>query len=106
MQYLSLQQGAQKVLRLSQHMLAHAQAGNWELMSNLELERTRSLESLFRHPQITDSLPEIANILYEVMEIDRLCLDLGEHARQSILKNLNKQSQGSRATNSYLQHAR
>lgn len=106
MEYLSLHQGAQKVLRLSQHMLAHALAGNWERMSGLEHERTRSLQSLFRHPQLGNNLSDIAEVLFEIIEIDKQCLGLGEQARQEMLRNLDSQGQGSRATNSYLENTR
>lgn len=105
MQYLSLQQGAQKVLRLSERMLAHAEQGDWDLLSGLESERSRSLESLFSHPQINDNLGEIADTLYEVISIDKQCIRLGEQARKTMLSQLNRQSQGGRALNSYRQNA-
>ena len=106
MQYLSLQQGAQKVLRLSERMLVYAEQGDWDLLSGLEIERSRSLTSLFNHPQISQSLSEIANTLYEVISIDKQCLRLGEEARKLMLVQLNHQSQGNRALNSYLQNAK
>lgn len=101
MQYLSLQQGAQKVLRLSQRMLQHAEQGNWELLGSLESERSRSLDSLFHHPDIKQNLGEIADTLFDVIAIDKQCLHLGDEARQAMLMQLNHQSQGSRALNSY-----
>ena len=104
MQYLSLQQGAQKVLRLSERMLAQAEQGNWDLMGSLETERSRSLESLFNHPQINQSLNDIADTLFEVISIDKQCLRLGEEARRLMLSQLNRQSQGGRALNSYLKN--
>ena len=105
MQYLSLQQGAQKVLRLSERMLAHAEQGNWDLLSSLENERSRSLDSLFNHPHINQSLGEIADTLFEVINIDKQCLRLGDEARKIMLSQLNRQSQGGRALNSYLENA-
>jgi hypothetical protein len=104
MQYLSLAQGAQKVLRLSQQMLAHAEQGNWELVSGLESERSRSLDSLFSHPDIKRSLSEIADILFEVISLDKQCMQLGESARNNMVKQLQKQSHGGHAVNSYLKN--
>ena len=106
MQYLSVQQGAQKVLRLSQRMLQHAEQGNWELLSGLENERSRSLDSLFHHPEIKQSLTEIADTLFEVIAIDKQCLLLGDEVRKSMLQQLNHQSQGNRALNSYLENTK
>ena len=106
MQYLSLQQGAQKVLRLSQRMLDHAEQGNWEMLGSLEAERSRSLDSLFQHPEIKQSLSDIAETLFDVIAIDKQCLLLGDEARQAMLLQLNNQSQGSRALNSYMENAK
>jgi len=105
MQYLSLQQGAQKVLRLSERMLAQAEQGNWDQLSGLENERSRSLESLFSHPAISENLSEIAGTLFEVISIDKECLRLGAEARKDMLLQLNRQSQGGRALKSYMQNA-
>lgn len=106
MRYFSLQQGAQKVLRLSQQMLQHAEQGNWELVSGLESERSRSLDSLFQHPDIQSSLNDIAGILFEVISIDKQCMLLGENARKSMLQQLKRQSQGTRAVSCYMQNTR
>lgn len=106
MQYLSVQQGAQKVLRLSQQMLLHAEQGNWELVSGLESERSRSLDSLFAHPDIHKSLGDIAGILFEVIALDKQCMALGEKARKSMLRQLGQQTKGPRAVSCYLQNTR
>jgi len=106
MQYLSLQQGAQKVLRLSQQMLVHAEQGNWELVSGLESERSRSLDSLFQHPDIQHSLNDIAGALHEVIAIDKQCLQLGEAARKTMMQQLKHQRSSSQALNCYMQNTR
>ena len=86
-------------------MLTHAEQGNWDLLSSLESERSRSLESLFNHPHIQQNMSEIAGTLFEVISIDKQCLRLGEEARREMLLQLNRQSQGGRALNSYLENA-
>ncbi|MGD8926762.1 MAG: flagellar protein FliT [Thioalkalispiraceae bacterium] len=105
MQYLSLQQCADKILRLTERMLQHARANDWELMASLELERGRALEHLFRHPEIQHSMQIISDTLFEVMELDKTCIQLTEQARQVMLEQLNQQSQGKRALNTYLENA-
>jgi len=105
MQYLSLQQCADKILRLTQRMLQYAQSEDWELMSSLELERAKALQHLFRHPDIKVSMQIISSTLFEVMELDKTCLTLAQQARQSVLEQLDRQSQGKRALNQYLENA-
>lgn len=102
MEFLSLQQGADKVLRLSQRMLATAEQGEWELLGLLEQERSRSLESLFQHPQMPTALPTIASALQHVVDLDRRCIELGQQARDAMAAELNHQAQGQHAVRSYL----
>ena len=83
-------------------MLATAEQGDWELLGQLEQERSRSLESLFQHPQMPLALPTIANALLQVMELDRQCITLGHQARDAMAVQLNQQSQGEYAVRSYL----
>ncbi len=105
MQYLSLQQCADKILRLTQRMLQHARSDDWELMSALELERGKTLDHLFRHPEIKRSLQVISRTLFEVVELDKICIGLTEAAKQSMLEQLDSQSQGERVLRFYLENA-
>lgn len=106
MEFMSLQQGADKVLRLSQRMLNTAEAGEWEVLGQLEQERSQSLDSLFLHPDMPMALPTIAATLQQIMELDRRCLELGKQARDAMAAALNRQAQGQgvRALRSYLDH--
>jgi hypothetical protein len=106
MQYLSLQQCADKILRLTERMLQYARNDDWELMSSLELERGKAMEHLFRHPDIKSSMRIISDTLFEVMELDKTCINLTEQARQTMLEQLNRQAQGERALNVYLENTR
>lgn len=98
---MSLQQGAQKVLRLSQRMLSCAEQGEWDQLGRIETERSSSLESLFRHPQIAQLLPAIAATLQEVIELDRQCMALGAQAREELVRLLNQDTQGPRGLQAY-----
>ena len=102
MEFLSLQQGADKVLRLSQRMLETAEQGEWELLGQLEQERSRSLDSLFQHPQMPTAIAMVATALQQVVELDRRCLELGQQARDSMAAELNQQARGTQAVRSYL----
>ena len=104
MEYLLPQQCADKVLRLTERMLERAQSEDWELMSALELERGKALEHLFTHPQIKTSMQIISSTLFEVMELDKRCIALTEQAKQTMLEQLNRQSQGKGALRLYLEN--
>lgn len=105
MQYLSIQNCADKILRMTVRMLEYARAGEWTLLSQLELERGKSLEHLFRHPQIQQSLQTISDTLFEVMRLDRDCISLTAQARSDMLQSLNQQGQGERALRAYSRNA-
>lgn len=94
------------MLRLSQRMLHTAQQGEWELLGQLEQERSQSLDSLFLHPDMPIALPTIAATLQQIVELDRHCLELGQQAREAMAAALNQQAQGqgARALRSYLDH--
>lgn len=102
MQYLSLTQGADKVLRLTQHMLHLAIADDWQAVASVEQERQRSIDALFRHPQLPQALHEIAGTLQQVIDLDRQCIERGDVMRQQLALELKAVSQGPRAIQAYL----
>lgn len=104
MEFMSLEQGAQKVLRLTQLMLESAEQGDWDLLRKLETERSRSLDSLFQHPEMPEALPTIASALQQVIDLDRRSIELGEAARNDMARELHHQHQGQLAVNSYLDY--
>lgn len=102
MEYISLQQGAEKVLRLSRRMLETAEIGDWTLLGQLEQERSRSLDSLFQHPSMPEQMYTISEALRQVMEFDRQCIAMGEQAKAEYATELRLQAQGEQAVRSYL----
>lgn len=105
MQHLSLEQGANKVLRLTQHMLALAQENDWQAVAGLEQERQRSIDSLFRHPHVLKSIPTMMDILQQIVILDKQCMALGEAARRLLADELNRRSDTSSALRIYQQHS-
>lgn len=104
MQYLSLQQGAAKVLRLTQHMLTLAKNDDWQRVASIESERQHSIDSIFRHPDLRQALPDLAEILRQVIALDQECIKLGTMLRLQLSHELNQQSQGERALRAYATH--
>jgi hypothetical protein len=107
MQYLSLQQGADEVLRMSRRMRDMARMHDWDALARLEQQRQQSLESLFAHPQMPQAMHEIAGTLQQIIELDRESIDIGQQERDQLGTELDKQSsQGGRALQTYLTHSR
>lgn len=105
MQHLSLEQGANKVLRLTQRMLALAQENDWQAVAGLEQERQRSIDSLFRHPQLLQRMPTLVDILQQIVTLDKQCMALGEAARRQLADELNRRSDVGSALRIYQQHS-
>lgn len=102
MRYLGIEQGAQKILRLTERMMTAAQGGEWDEMTRIETERQQSLHSLFLHPNINTALPIIAAVLQQVIDIDKNSIALGERARHSLSALLDISSQSESAIRAYL----
>ena len=105
MYHLSVQRAAHKVLRLTERMLVFAEHSDWSTFSEIEDERSRSMEYLFSHPDMPDAIQDIVYTLQRVLELDKRCIRLGETDRQALYVKLN--SAGSmQAIQSYMQCAR
>ena len=100
-EHISLRHYPKKILRLSKRMLQNAMDKDWERLASLELDRGSALKHLFDHPDIEQSLPMLSDILYEVLEVDRECIQVTEKERFILLKNLHHQSKQDRAVTLY-----
>ncbi|MBI3562469.1 MAG: flagellar protein FliT [Gammaproteobacteria bacterium] len=101
MQYLSLQQTANKVLRLTQYLLQLARQDAWEAMLEVEQQRQLALTALFQHPQMPQALNLVAQTLQQVVGLDKQCMALGDTARQQLEIQLAAAFQGQRAVREY-----
>lgn len=101
MQFLSLQQTANKILRLTTAMRQLAQEQNWQEFARLEAERQRSLEYLFKHPDISTALQDVADTLQQVIVLDQQSIELGEAAKRLLAEKLNLPSPAHGAISAY-----
>lgn len=101
MEFLSLQQTANKILRLTKAMRQFAQDQDWTQFAHLEAERQRSLEYLFKHPEISNALNNVADTLNQVVELDQESIALGEAAKRLLAEKLNLQAPAAGAINAY-----
>lgn len=98
---VSPQQYADKVLRLSHHIHQMAIAQNWDMCSQLEEERQRTLEALFDHPQIPAALESISDVLQQVMCVDGESLVICEKHKMQVAAEIKQLHDGQRAVNTY-----
>jgi len=101
MDFTSPRHYAGKILRLSQHMLHQCRSRNWAAVVALETERQQALEALFRHPAMPGVLPELAEILDQVIRLDRETIVLGEQERLQISSDLGQLQAQRRAARAY-----
>jgi hypothetical protein len=92
MEFLSIEQTANKILRLTKNMRQLAEEQGWQEFARLETERQRSLEYLFAHPQISTALQSVADILHQVVLLDQESIELGEAAKRVLAEKLNLNS--------------
>jgi len=100
-EHISLKHYAEKILRLSKRMLQQAIDKEWEGLAKLEADRGSALKHLFDHPDIEQCLPMLSDILYEVLEVDRACIQVTEKERFVLLQNMHHQTRQDRAVNLY-----
>ncbi|VAX00686.1 hypothetical protein MNBD_GAMMA21-252 [hydrothermal vent metagenome] len=103
--YISLQHTAEKILRLSKRMLQQAIDKDWDRLARLEVDRGSALKHLFSHPDIEQSLPILSDILFEVLEVDRKCIQITEKERFALLQNLHHKSAQDRAVKLYRENS-
>ena len=93
---------AAKILRLSQRMLECAKQQNWVEFAQLESDRNSVIDDLFSHPAMPLALHDVAELLQEVMLLDRVSIELGEQAQSIAGQGLSDISQGRRAIHAYI----
>jgi len=106
MEYTSPIQYAGKIARLTQRMYLLAKQGDWLAVADIEVERQSAIHSLFSHPQIDTCLEQLADVLQEVIEMDRRCILLGEDEKQASGGKLVQLHHGKHAVMSYLDYTR
>jgi hypothetical protein len=101
MDFTSPHHYAGKILRLSQHMLTQCRSRNWAAVVELETERQLALDALFQHPAMPGVLPELAEILHQVILLDRETIVLGEQERLQSSTELGQLQAQRRAARAY-----
>lgn len=101
MQQLHVQQLARDILQLSKHMLKMAQHNDWQVFQLLESQRQTAIDDLFKDPSISGSLSTIANVLQQIIDLDRASIALGVQARDNLAQELSGMQRGRQALVAY-----
>ena len=87
-------------------MLAHAEAGNWQLVATEEMARRQLFDTFFSDPSRLAGANEPAQSLQELLQINDRLQALAANARDQVKSELSTVSDGRRAVNAYAQHSR
>ena len=88
--------------RLTETMLEHARAGEWEQVIQMESDRQVLIQQFFKNNRPETFANEIADGITRVMNTDREIMQLGKNELQILSKHLRDINTGKQAQNAYL----
>ena len=101
---MSVTVSSKELLNLTQAMLSVAEAGNWDEVAKLEIQRQavlRRLEASIKATGVETTLDAIADDFREVLSINKRMLVLGEQARSQLAGTMSGLHHGRNAVNAY-----
>ena len=101
MQQPHVQQLAREILEFSKHMLKMAQHNDWRVFQLLESQRQTAIDNLFKDPSLSGSLSSIADVLQQIIDLDRASIALGVEARDNLAWELSSMQRGRQALVAY-----
>ena len=72
------------LVSLSEALRGHCERGEWGTAAEVELERRAVIERVFEVRPAASELPELVNVLREVVRINDELLGLAEHRRRAL----------------------
>lgn len=98
---LSAKQYAQQILRLSKHLRDMSYKQDWSACIELEEQRQNVMHALFEHHELPQALPDIAEILEQVLLIDSESLYMCEEARAKEMQSVKESKSRKKAVVAY-----
>jgi len=92
------------LLKLTQTMLSVAEAGDWEEVAKLEVQRQavlRKYDAAIKSTGVQTGMDATAKDLREVLLLNKRMLALGEQVRSDLAKSMSGLRQGRNAVNAY-----
>lgn len=96
----------QQVVALSRQMLDQAKAMEWARVAELECERKRLVQEIFRRPVDGQEAPGVAAAIREILRLNEQVTRLGQECRDRLGGELHSHKRGRTASAAYLSHAR
>ena len=95
----------QSAITCSEIMLKDAQAGNWDRVFDIEVERSELLEKLFSGSDRENNVDEMDAKIREIIAINKKLEAITQKARDDARDDIASIGKGRHAINSYAQNA-
>ena len=92
------------LLSLTQAMLSAAEAGNWEEVGKIEVQRQlalKSLEDIISTREAEISVDAVVKHIGEILSLNKRMIDLADQAKTELAKAMGGLHQGRKAVNAY-----
>ncbi len=89
------------LVSLSEALRGHCERGEWGTAAEVELERRAVIERVFEVRPAASELPELVNVLREVVRINDELLGLAEHRRRALARDIDMAALGQEAAKAY-----
>ena len=86
-------------------MLKDAEAGNWDRVMDIEIQRGELLEKLFSTPNQNDSVVDMDNKIRKIIDMNKKLEVIAINARADSGQHIASINNGRRAVNAYAQHS-
>ncbi len=94
-------QDAQKLLELTQAMLAAAERRDWNRLAELEAERSRLVAACFGPPRANRDSAAMVGCIRRMLELDREVIAIAENGLRDIAGEIASLERGRRAHRAY-----
>jgi hypothetical protein len=92
------------VVEYSESMLKDAEAGNWDKVIDIEVQRNQLLENLFSSSSRHNEIDDIDSKIHQIININKKIESAAAQARDNIHKDITSISKGRQAVGLYAQN--
>lgn len=95
-----------KIMQLSNNMLKHAEAGEWEQVTGLEQQRDPLLKSLFYEDVKPEHVEAVRETVLQTLDIDKKLIGLTEANKQRLAEDIHLIASRRKASHAYTEAQR
>lgn len=93
------------VINCSETMLKNAEAGNWDSVMEIEVQRSELLEKLFATSHHDNNVDEMDSKIRKIIDINKKLETIAISARDDSGRHIASMNNGRRAVNVYMQNS-